>query len=58
VTPLVGAQNLANDLDNGVLLIWQGQGHTSYPKTPCITAAVDTYLIDLAPPFDGLTCPA
>ena len=33
VTPLPGAQDMAKDLDNGVLLIWQGQGHTAYPKT-------------------------
>jgi pimeloyl-ACP methyl ester carboxylesterase len=58
VTPLQGAQDMANDLQNGDLLIWQGQGHTSYPKTPCITAAVDNYLINLVPPLDGLTCPA
>jgi pimeloyl-ACP methyl ester carboxylesterase len=58
VTPLPGAQDLADELDNGVLLVWQGQGHTAYPKTDCVTAAVDTYLINLAPPTDGLTCPA
>ena len=58
VTPLPGAEDMAEDLDNGHLLIWQGQGHTAYPKTECVTAAVNTYLIDLAPPMDGLTCPA
>ena len=36
----------------------QGQGHTAYPKTPCITDAVNAYLIDLTAPQDGLTCPA
>jgi pimeloyl-ACP methyl ester carboxylesterase len=58
VTPLPGAQDMAKDLDAGVLLTWQGQGHTAYPKTPCITNAVDAYLIDLQAPMDGLTCPA
>jgi pimeloyl-ACP methyl ester carboxylesterase len=58
VTPLPGAEDMSKDLDNGVLLIWQGQGHTSYPKTACITAAVNSYLIDVTPPVDGLTCPA
>jgi pimeloyl-ACP methyl ester carboxylesterase len=58
VTPLPGAEDLAEDLDNGHLLIWQGQGHTAYPKTDCITGAVNTYLIQLSPPMDGLTCPA
>jgi pimeloyl-ACP methyl ester carboxylesterase len=58
VTPLPGAVDLAEDLDSGVLLTWQGQGHTAYPKTDCVTAAVDAYLIDLTVPLDGLTCPA
>jgi pimeloyl-ACP methyl ester carboxylesterase len=58
VTPEAGAQDMAKDLTSGVLLVWQGQGHTAYPKTPCITDAVDNYLINLAPPADGLTCPA
>jgi pimeloyl-ACP methyl ester carboxylesterase len=58
VTPLPGAEDMADQLDSGVLLIWQGDGHTAYPKTDCITAAVDAYLIDLTAPKDGLTCPA
>jgi pimeloyl-ACP methyl ester carboxylesterase len=58
VTPLPGAVDMARDLESGVLLTWQGQGHTSYPKTPCVTTAVDSYLIDLTAPQDGLTCPA
>jgi pimeloyl-ACP methyl ester carboxylesterase len=58
VTPLPGAVDMAEELDSGVLLTWQGQGHTAYPKTDCVTAAVDAYLIDLTPPLDGLTCPA
>jgi hypothetical protein len=41
-----------------VLLTWQGQGHTAYPKTDCVTAAVNAYLINLVVPLDGLTCPA
>ena len=58
VTPIAGAEDLAEQLDSGVLLIWQGNGHTAYPKTDCITTAVNAYLIDLTPPNDGLTCPA
>ncbi|MGY2066617.1 alpha/beta hydrolase [Blastococcus sp. SYSU DS0619] len=58
VTPLAGAVDLAEDLDSGVLLTWEGQGHTAYPKTECVTAAVNSYLIDLAVPVDALTCPA
>ncbi len=58
VTPLAGAEDMAEQLDSGVLLIWQGNGHTAYPKTDCVTAAVNAYLIELTPPNDGLTCPA
>jgi pimeloyl-ACP methyl ester carboxylesterase len=58
VTPLPGAEDMAEQIDNGHLLVWQGQGHTAYPKSECVNAAVNTYLIDLAPPMDGLTCPA
>ncbi|MGY1736839.1 alpha/beta hydrolase [Geodermatophilus sp. SYSU D00684] len=58
VTPLPGAEDMAEDLTAGTLLVWQGQGHTAYPKTDCVTAAVNAYLIDLTAPQDGLTCPA
>jgi pimeloyl-ACP methyl ester carboxylesterase len=58
VTPLPGAVDMAKDLTSGVLLTWQGNGHTAYPKTDCVTAAVNAYLIDLTVPTDGLTCPA
>jgi hypothetical protein len=58
VTPLQGAVDMAEDLTSGVLLRWQGSGHTAYPKTDCVTAAVNAYLIDLAAPADGTTCPA
>jgi hypothetical protein len=58
VTPLPGAVDLAENLDSGVLLTWQGQGHTAYPKTDCVNTAVNAYLIDLTVPMDGLTCPA
>jgi pimeloyl-ACP methyl ester carboxylesterase len=57
VTPMAGAQNLAADLTSGLLLVWQGQGHTSYPRNSCVISAVNDYLINLKPPLDGLTCP-
>jgi pimeloyl-ACP methyl ester carboxylesterase len=58
VTPLPGAVDMAQDLTSAVLLTWQGNGHTAYPKTECVAAAVNAYLIDLVAPQDGLTCPA
>jgi pimeloyl-ACP methyl ester carboxylesterase len=57
VTPYTGAQDMARDLGSTALLTWQGQGHTSYPKTQCVTAAVDAYLVNLTVPPAGLTCP-
>jgi pimeloyl-ACP methyl ester carboxylesterase len=58
VTPVQGAVDMAEDLTSAVLLTWQGQDHTAYPKSDCVNAAVSAYLIDLTPPQDGLTCPA
>jgi pimeloyl-ACP methyl ester carboxylesterase len=57
-TPLAGAVDMAKDLDNGVLLTWDGEGHTAYPKTKCVTTAVDDYLLQEKAPKDDLTCPA
>ncbi len=42
----------------GRVLTWEGEGHTAYPQTPCITDAVDAYLIDLTVPPEGTRCPA
>ena len=58
VTQVQGAVDMAQDLASGVLLTWEGSAHTAYPKTDCVTKAVDAYLIDLTAPQDGLTCPA
>ncbi|MGY1639382.1 alpha/beta hydrolase [Geodermatophilus sp. SYSU D00742] len=57
VTPLSGAEDMAADLTSGVLLVWQGLGHTSYPKTGCVSDVVNAYLVDLVVPADGATCP-
>ncbi len=57
-TPYEQTQKLAQMLGDGVVLTWQGEGHTAYPETSCVTKAVDDYLIKLTVPRDGLTCPA
>ncbi|MDQ4037890.1 MAG: alpha/beta hydrolase, partial [Actinomycetota bacterium] len=57
-TPYEGAVTMAEQLEAGVLLTWEGEGHTAFPKTDCITNAVVSYLIDLVAPADGTTCPA
>jgi hypothetical protein len=45
-------------LGTGVVVTWEGEGHTAYPQTACITNAVNDYLINLTVPPKGLTCPA
>jgi pimeloyl-ACP methyl ester carboxylesterase len=57
-TPYEQTPKLANMLGVGVVLTWQGEGHTAYPQTRCITNAVNRYLIDLTVPAKGTTCPA
>jgi pimeloyl-ACP methyl ester carboxylesterase len=57
-TPYEQTARLAQMLGVGVVLTWQGEGHTAYPETRCITNAVDNYLVELEVPRMGLTCPA
>ncbi len=56
-TPFQQAQALARDLSSGVLLAWNGDGHTAYRMgSTCIDNAVDHYLITLAPPRNATLC--
>ncbi|MEV4348298.1 alpha/beta hydrolase [Actinoplanes sp. NPDC049596] len=57
-TPYENTADLASMLGVGHVLTWEGEGHTAYPSTQCITQAVDSYLIDLKVPQEGLRCPA
>jgi pimeloyl-ACP methyl ester carboxylesterase len=57
-TPYENTARLAEMLGVGRVLTWEGEGHTAYPDTKCIVAAVDGYLIDLTVPAEGLRCPA
>ena len=57
-TPFRWAKALAGDLTSGVLLAWNGDGHTAYMMgSSCINSAVDKYLISLVPPRNGTLCP-
>ncbi|MDQ7906575.1 alpha/beta hydrolase [Phytohabitans sp. ZYX-F-186] len=56
-TPYEQTAKLADMLGVGVVLTWEGEGHTAYPQTECVTRAVDRYLIDLEAPQAGLRCP-
>jgi pimeloyl-ACP methyl ester carboxylesterase len=57
-TPYEQTPRLADMLGVGVVLTWQGEGHTAYPETGCVNRAVNDYLIKLTVPRRGLTCPA
>jgi len=57
-TPYRQAQALAADLASGVLLGWNGDGHTGYGEgSACVDTIVNDYLIDLAVPRSGRVCP-
>jgi pimeloyl-ACP methyl ester carboxylesterase len=56
-TPFRWAQALSSDLSSGVLLGWNGDGHTAYMQgSSCVDSAVDNYLINLVPPRSGTMC--
>ena len=58
-TPHEWAVALADQLDSGQLLTWEGNGHAAYSNPghgPCVTKAVDTYLLTGTMPKKGLTC--
>ncbi|MGH9095182.1 MAG: alpha/beta hydrolase [Acidimicrobiales bacterium] len=58
VTPYAAAQNLASELQHGVLLTRVGEGHTGYGASRCVQARVDTYLLRTTPPPAGTRCPS
>lgn len=56
-TPYVWAQALAKQLDSGVLITRDGDGHTGYNAgNQCVDDAVEDYLIEGEVPQDGLSC--
>jgi pimeloyl-ACP methyl ester carboxylesterase len=56
-TPYQWAVGLAHDLASGVLLGWNGEGHTSYMEgSACVDNTVDAYLIWLRTPKSGTVC--
>jgi pimeloyl-ACP methyl ester carboxylesterase len=57
-TPYRWAQALARELKSGVLLGWNGDGHTAYRMgSSCVDAIVNTYLISGGVPRSGTVCP-
>ena len=57
-TPYRWARALAADLSSGVLLGWNGDGHTAYGEgSACVDQIVNDYLISLKVPRGGTVCP-
>jgi len=56
-TPYSWAQGLAHTLDSGVLVTYDGEGHTAYGSSnDCVLDAVDHYLVNGIVPADGTLC--
>ncbi|MDP9417156.1 MAG: alpha/beta hydrolase [Actinomycetota bacterium] len=56
-TPHVWAVGLVDQLDAGVLLSWDGDGHTAYRRgSSCVDEIVDTFLLRGETPEDGRRC--
>lgn len=56
-TPYQQAVDMANQLDSGVLVTYQGEGHGSYGgKSACVDRIVVDYLVQGTVPKDGVRC--
>lgn len=56
-TPYDWAVHLADQLESGVLVSRDGDGHTGYNSgNECVDEAVEDYLVDGTVPEDGLSC--
>jgi pimeloyl-ACP methyl ester carboxylesterase len=57
-TPYAWAQNVTRQLGpTARLLTYEGAGHGSYNRGPCMQNTIDAYLINLTLPPPGKTCP-
>jgi pimeloyl-ACP methyl ester carboxylesterase len=56
-TPYEWARSLADQLESGVLVSFDGDGHTAYTRSnSCVDRAIDDYYTKGTVPPDGLTC--
>lgn len=55
-TPYRWAVSLAEQLESGVLLSYDGEGHTAYGENRCVDRAVERYLLTGETPEPGLRC--
>ncbi len=57
LSPYEQVRSLAGQLGSARLISWQSGQHGSYPASPCVTTAVDAYLLDGTLPAVGTLCP-
>lgn len=57
-TPLRWAESLAAQLESGVLLTYEGEGHIAYGNSDCVNSAVDQYFLTGRTPESGARCGA
>lgn len=59
-TPYEAGVKLSEDLESGVLVTFDGEGHTAYSAfgNQCVVDIVDAYLLDGVVPDDGVWCDA
>ena len=56
-TPYVWAQALADELENGHLITYTGEGHTAYNKSnACVDDAVDAFFLEGTVPDTDPDC--
>lgn len=55
-TPYRWAESLAEQLESGVLVTYQGEGHTAYGENACVDETVDAYLLEGAVPGNDPRC--
>ena len=55
-TPYRWAESLADQLESGVLVTYEGEGHTAYGEHACVDKTVDAHLPEGAVPAAGPRC--
>jgi pimeloyl-ACP methyl ester carboxylesterase len=55
-TPYKWAEALAGQLENGHLVTFEGEGHTAYNSSSCVSDVVDAYFLDGTVPADDPEC--
>lgn len=55
-TPVEQAERVADDLDDGRLVVLEAEGHVAYARSGCVQDLVAAFILDGAAPADGTRC--